>query len=164
MNFTMPNLLPAYPEIFLLIMVSSILVVDLFLPQKLRYVTYVLTQLTLLGCAVLTLDVAVLTQGLVTYTFNNMFVADTMGHVLKFAAYIAVCTTLVYSRAYLTDRGLWKGEFFALVLFALMGILVMVSANHFLTLYLGLELLSLSLYALVALDRDSARATEAAMK
>ena len=164
MNFIMPNLLPAYPEIFLLIMVSAILVVDLFLSQKLRYVTYVLTQLALLGCAVLTLDVAVLTQGMVTYTFSNMFVADLMGHALKLAAYIALFTTLVYSRAYLSDRGMWKGEFFALVLFALMGIMVMISANHFLTLYLGLELLSLSLYALVALDRDSARATEAAMK
>ncbi|MFA5914440.1 MAG: NADH-quinone oxidoreductase subunit NuoN [Burkholderiales bacterium] len=164
MNFTMPNLLPAYPEIFLLIMVSVILVLDLFLPQALRYVTYALTQLTLLGCAVLTLDVAVLTQGDVTYTFNHMFVADMMGHALKLGAYIAVFTTLVYSRAYLGARGMWKGEFFALVLFALMGMLVMISANHFLTLYLGLELLSLSLYALVALDRDSARATEAAMK
>jgi NADH-quinone oxidoreductase subunit N len=164
MNFTMPNLLPAYPEIFLLVMVSAILVVDLFLPQRLRFVTYALTQLTLLGCAVLTLDVAVLTQGMVTYTFNNMFVADLMGHALKLGAYIALFTTLVYSRAYLADRGMWKGEFFALVLFALMGIMVMISANHFLTLYLGLELLSLSLYALVALDRDSARSTEAAMK
>ena len=164
MNFAMPDLLPAYPEIFLLIMVSAVLVVDLFLPQRLRYVTYVLTQLALLGAAVLTLDVAVLTQGRVTYTFGNMFVADLMGHALKLAAYISVFTTLVYSRAYLSDRGLWKGEFFALVLFALMGMMVMISANHFLTLYLGLELLSLSLYALVALDRDSARSTEAAMK
>ena len=164
MNFTMPNLLPAYPEIFLLIMVSVILVIDLFLPPAQRYVSYVPTQLTLIGCAVLTLDVAALTQGQVAYTFSHMFVADLMGHALKLAAYIAVFTTLVYSRAYLGARGLWKGEFFGLVLFALMGILVMISANHFLTLYLGLELLSLSLYAMVALDRDSARATEAAMK
>ena len=164
MNFPMPNLLPAYPEIFLLIMVSTILVVDLFLPQRLRYVTYALTQLALLGCAVLTLDVAMLTQGLATYTFSNMFVADLMGHALKLSAYIALFTTLVYSRAYLADRGLWKGEFFALVLFALMGMMVLISANNFLTLYLGLELLSLSLYAMVALDRDSARSTEAAMK
>jgi NADH-quinone oxidoreductase subunit N len=164
MNFDMPNLLPAYPEIFLLIMVSVILVVDLLLPQRLRYVTYSLTQLTLLGCAVLTLDVVALTHGGITYTFNDMFVGDLMGHALKLGAYIAMFTTLVYSRAYLTARGLWKGEFFALVLFALMGIMVMISANHFLTLYLGLELLSLSLYAMVALDRDSAKSTEAAMK
>jgi hypothetical protein len=115
MNFTMPNLLPAYPEIFLLVMVSVILVLDLFLPQALRYISYVLTQLTLLGCAVLTLDVAVLTQGQVTYTFTHMFVADLMGHALKVAAYIAVFTTLVYSRSYLSDRGIWKGEFFALL-------------------------------------------------
>jgi NADH-quinone oxidoreductase subunit N len=164
MNFTMPNLLPAYPEIFLLVMVSAVLVVDVFLPQRLRFVTYALTQLALLGCAALTLDVAVLTQGMVSYTFSHMFVADLMGHALKLGAYIALFTTLVYSRTYLADRGLWKGEFFALVLFALMGMMVMISANHFLTLYLGLELLSLSLYAMVALDRDSARATEAAMK
>ena len=67
MNFTMPNLLPAYPEIFLLIMVSVVLVVDLFLPERLRYVTYLLSQLTLAGCAVLTLDVGFLTEGLITY-------------------------------------------------------------------------------------------------
>jgi NADH-quinone oxidoreductase subunit N len=164
MNFTMPNLLPAYPEIFLLIMVSVVLVVDLFLPERLRYVTYLLAQLTLLGCALFTLDVGYLTGGRIAHTFNNMFVADLMGHALKLGAYIALSVTLVYSRGYLVDRGLWKGEFFALVLFALMGMMVMISANHFLTLYLGLELLSLSLYALVALNRDSALSTEAAMK
>ena len=164
MNFPMPNLLPAYPEIFLLIMVSVILLVDLFLPARLRYLSYALTQLTLAGCAVLTLDVAVLTGSLVTYTFGNMFVADLMGHALKLGAYVALAVTLVYSRSYLAVRGLWTGDFFALLLFALMGIMVMISANHFLTLYLGLELLSLSLYAMVALDRDSARSTEAAMK
>ena len=164
MNFAMPNLLPAYPEIFLLIMVSCVLVIDLFLPPALRYVTYALTQMTLIGCAVLTLDVAVLTQGVATYTFSNMFVADLMGHALKIGAYAALFVTLVYSRTYLAERGMWKGDFFALVLFALIGMMVMISANHFLTLYLGLELLSLSLYAMVALDRDSPRSTEAAMK
>jgi len=127
-------------------------------------VTYALTQMTLIGCAVLTLDVAVLTQGVATYTFSNMFVADLMGHALKIGAYAALFVTLVYSRTYLAERGMWKGDFFALVLFALIGMMVMISANHFLTLYLGLELLSLSLYAMVALDRDSPRSTEAAMK
>src|ERR1017187_7359216 len=103
MNFTMPNLLPAYPEIFLLIMVSVVLVVDLFLPQRLRYVTYALSQLTLAGCALLTLNVVYLTEGQIAYTFSNMFVADLMAHALKLGAYIAVSTALVYSRAYL-DR------------------------------------------------------------
>ncbi|MFH1603465.1 MAG: proton-conducting transporter membrane subunit, partial [Pseudomonadota bacterium] len=164
MNFTLPNLLPAYPEMFLLAMVSAILVIDLFLVQRQRYIILALSQLTLLGCAVLTLDVGFVTEGQVVYTFNNMFVSDLMGHVLKLAAYLAVSITLVYSRDYMSDRGLYKGEFFVLVLFALMGMMVMISANHFLTLYLGLELLSLSLYALVALNRDSAKSTEAAMK
>ncbi|MCX7141111.1 MAG: NADH-quinone oxidoreductase subunit NuoN [Proteobacteria bacterium] len=164
MNYPMPNLLPAYPEICLLVMVSVILVVVLFLPQRLRDITYVLTQLTLFACAMLTLDVSFLTGAQITHTFNNMFVADMMGHALKLAAYLAVSATLVYSRAYLADRGLWKGDFFALALFALLGMMVMISANHFLTLYLGLELLSLSLYAMVALNRDSAQSTEAAMK
>jgi NADH-quinone oxidoreductase subunit N len=164
MNFTTPVLLPAYPEIFLLLMVSVVLVVDLFLSERTRGVTYALTQLALAGCAVFTLDVWYLTAGQVAYTFSNMFVADQMGHALKFGAYVAVSVALVYSRTYLADRGLWKGEFFALVLFALMGMMVMISANHFLTLYLGLELLSLSLYAMVALNRDSALSTEAAMK
>ena len=164
MTFPMPNLLPAYPEIFLLIMVSVILVVDLFLPERLRNLTYALSQLTLLGCALLTLNVSFLTGGHLTYTFSNMFVADLMGHALKLAAYLALSTVLVYSRTYMADRGLWKGDFFALVMFALLGMMVMISANHFLTLYLGLELLSLSLYAMVALNRDSAQSTEAAMK
>jgi NADH-quinone oxidoreductase subunit N len=164
MNFTMPNLLPAYPEIFLVAMVSVILVLDLFLPERLRHLSYVLSQLTLLGCAVLTLDVSFLTGGQTTHTFSNMFVADLMGHALKVGAYVALSAVLVYSRAYLADRGLWKGEFFGLVLFALLGMMVMISASHFLTLYLGLELLSLSLYAMVALNRDSAQSTEAAMK
>src|SRR5688572_32474718 len=73
-------------------------------------------------------------------------------------------TVLVYSRAYISARGLFRGEYFVLVLFATLGMMVMISANHLLTLYLGLELLALSLYALVALQRDSATATEAAMK
>jgi NADH-quinone oxidoreductase subunit N len=160
----MPNLLPAYPEIFLVIMVSVVLVVDLFLPQRQRDVTYGLSQLTLFGCALLTLNVSFLTEGQIVHTFSNMFVSDLMGHALKLAAYLALSAVLVYSRTYLSDRGMWKGEFFALVLFALLGMMVMISANHFLTLYLGLELLSLSLYALVALNRDSAQSTEAAMK
>ncbi len=164
MNFTLSNLLPAYPEIFLLVMVSLVLVVDLVLPERLRFLSYALTQLTLAGCALLTFNAAFLTAGQPTYGFSNMFVADLMGHVLKLGAYIALSTVLVYSRGYLADRGLWKGEFFALVLFALMGMMVLISANSFLTVYLGLELLSLALYTLVALDRDSARSTEAAMK
>jgi NADH-quinone oxidoreductase subunit N len=98
------------------------------------------------------------------YLFNGLFVSDMMSNFLKLMAYLAVSTALVYSRQYLLDRGLFKGEFVTLLLFALLGMMVMMSANSFLTLYLGLELQSLCLYSMVALNRDSAASTEAAMK
>ncbi len=118
----------------------------------------------LLLCAISTLFVIWATEGRAYYRFNGLYVSDFMGHVLKLACYAAASATLVYSRAYLFSRGLLRGEFVALLLFALLGMMVMISASSFLTLYLGLELMSLCLYALVALDRDSPLATEAAMK
>ena len=93
-----------------------------------------------------------------------MFVSDVMGAVLKMVTYVAVAAGMVYSRSYLAENGLFRGEYFTLALFATLGMMVMISSNSFLTLYIGLELLSLSLYAMVALNRDSARSTEAAMK
>ena len=161
MTIAMPNLMPALPEIFLLTMVCIILVADLFIADERRFITYMLTQLTVLGCAIITVFTA---TGVTTTTFNGMFVDDAMADGLKVLTYISVGVVLVYSREYISTRGLFKGEFFSLVLFAMLGMMVMISASHFLTLYLGLELLSLSLYALVALQRDSAQATEAAMK
>lgn len=155
------TLAPALPEIFVLAAVLAILVVDLFLSDDNRYLTYVLTQITLAAAAVITVATS---TGSAVYTFNGMFVADPMAVTLKLAAYIAVSVLLVYSRDYLRSRGLFRGEFFCLALFALLGMMVMISASHFLILYLGLELLSLSLYSLVALQRDSKVATEAAMK
>jgi NADH-quinone oxidoreductase subunit N len=155
------TLYPAYAEIFLLVMVSVILIADLFTVGHTKTVTYLLVQVTLLGCSLIT--VATHDYG-VAHLFHNMFVDDLMSDVLKLLSYMAVSMMLVYSRSYLLARGLFSGEFLALVLFALLGMMVMISASHFLTLYLGLELLSLSLYAMVALQRDSATATEAAMK
>jgi NADH-quinone oxidoreductase subunit N len=93
-----------------------------------------------------------------------MFVDDLMSDLLKLLVYVSVMTMLVYSRSYISARGMMRGEFFTLVLFATLGMMIMISANHLLTLYLGLELMSLALYSLVALQRDSATATEAAMK
>ena len=98
------------------------------------------------------------------HAFNGMFVVDRMAVVLKLFVYLGVAAILIYSRAYARSRQLFRGEFFALALFATLGMLVMISASHLLILYLGLELLSLSLYAMVALRRDSDTATEAAMK
>jgi NADH-quinone oxidoreductase subunit N len=160
MNYILP-LWPAYPEIFLLVMVCVILVADLFISDDNRIITYALTQATLAGCFAVTWFTSSVGP---TYTFSGMFVDDLMADVLKLMVYIGVMAMLVYSRAYNASRGMFRGEFFVLVLFATLGMMVMISANHLLTLYMGLELLSLSLYALVALQRDSAAATEAAMK
>ncbi|MFZ4498889.1 MAG: NADH-quinone oxidoreductase subunit N, partial [Burkholderiales bacterium] len=151
----------ALPELVLLGMTCVILVLDLFLKDHQRNATYLLAQFTLLACAVLTVFTV---QGRPLFAFNGLVVDDLMSDVLKVMTYLAVTIALVYVRAYNAARGLFTGEFFTLALFATLGMVVMISANHFLTLYIGLELLSLSLYAMVALQRDSARATEAAMK
>lgn len=152
---------PALPEIFVLVMVSAILLIDAALGEKRRYVAYGLSLLTLVGAAWLTLHDF---SGMPVLTLGALFVDDPLSDVLKLFLYLATAAVLVYSRDYLRQRGLYRGEFFVLALFALLGMMVMVSASHFLTLYLGLELLSLSLYAMVALQRDSSVATEAAMK
>ncbi len=160
------NFLPAYPEIFLLIATSVILLVDMHLPDAKRNITYLLSLATLAVCAALSLYS--FEAGTVTYTFNNMFVSDPMSHLLKLCSYLAVAMTLIYSRQYINDRemdrGTLGGEFYALALFSLLGQMIMISGTNFLTIYLGLELMSLSLYALVALRRGHAVSTEAAMK
>jgi NADH-quinone oxidoreductase subunit N len=164
MQYIQP-LWPAYPELFLLFMVCVVLVADLFMHDENRMATYTLTQFTLAGCAFITwFTASFAASGEPTYTFSGMFVDDLMSDVLKLFTYLSVMAVLVYSRAYIAARGMFRGEFFTLALFSTLGMMIMISANHLLTLYLGLELLSLSLYAMVALQRDSARATEAAMK
>ena len=160
----LPIMLLAYPEIFLLAAGCAILVIDPFLKDARRWVTYALSLAALLGCAVLTTIVTGMTGGQLATTFNGMFVSDMMASTLKMFTYIAVALCLVYSRVYMAERGLYRGEYFALALFATLGMMVMISASHFLTLYLGLELMSLCLYSLVALNRDSAVSSEAAMK
>lgn len=155
------DLMAARPELLVLCMAMVILLVDLFLSDRNRYIGYVLTQVTLLGAAFLT--VSTHTPG-VSYSFNGMFVDDPLSDVLKLFMYLSTSVVLVYSRSYIALRGMYRGEFYALILFALLGMMIMASGSHFLTLYMGLELLSLCLYSLVALDRDNPRATEAAMK
>jgi NADH-quinone oxidoreductase subunit N len=160
-NFITPDLYPAMPEIFLLVMACVILLVDAFLGRAQRWIISALTLITLAGCALITYQTM---DGQVVLTFSNMFVDDLLADFLKLLVYLAVIVVVIYSRDYLVARQLDKGEYYLLVLFATLGMMVMISAAHFLTIYLGLELLSLSLYALVAIDRDSPRATEAAMK
>ncbi|WP_211461730.1 NADH-quinone oxidoreductase subunit NuoN [Collimonas silvisoli] len=160
------NLIPVYPEIFLLIATSVVLLIDMFVSDAKRHLTYYLTLAVLAVCFVLTL--AEFQSGETVYTFHNMFVSDPLSSLLKLVSYVAVAITLVYSRRYVTERGMVSGhlggEFYPLALFALLGQMVMISGSNFLSIYLGLELMSLSLYALVAMRRDSAAATEAAMK
>jgi NADH-quinone oxidoreductase subunit N len=156
-----PSLTQVIPEMFVLGMGCFILIVDTFLNERHRVVSYWLSLATVAATAWLTISVA-RTAGLLT--FNGMFVNDDMGNVLKLFTYLAVALTFLYSREYLRDRSLFKGEFYVLGLFGMLGMMVMISAHNFITIYLGLELLSLALYAMVALDRDSAIASEAAMK
>ncbi|MEZ0232260.1 MAG: NADH-quinone oxidoreductase subunit NuoN [Methylophilaceae bacterium] len=155
------DLATALPEIFVLCMAMFILLLDLFLKPNNRFLIHVLAQFTLIGAAFITISTYTPS---VSYAFNNMFVDDPFSDVIKVMMYLSTFTMLVYTRSYIKLRGMFRGEFYALVLFALLGMMIMVSGQHFLTLYMGLELLSLSLYALVALDRDNPRATEAAIK
>ena len=159
------NLIPAYPELFLFAMISLIMIVDAFWPKNTEGKANILFWLSIASLLLSSaLSFALLSTGERGYAFTNMFVADAMANLLKLGAYVAVGVTFVYSRQYMADRGLLTGEFYHLSLFALLGGMIMISANHFLTLYLGLELLSLSLYAMVALNRDSVISTEAAIK
>ena len=151
----------AAPEIFLASAICVVLLVDVFLPQQHRQVTYILAMLALVGVAIVSLTTSV-QQPMVA--FSGSFVADPAGGALKLVAYVVVALVFLYSRNYLEEHDLFKGEFFILTLFGLLGIMVMISAHSMLTMYLGLELLSLSLYALVAFNRDSATSAEAAMK
>ncbi len=155
------DLQPLLPELFLLAMAGIILLLDTALSPANRYVSYLLTLATLAGCTWLTLPHLGAAPATALY---GMFIEDPLAAVSKLVLYIAVAATLTYARDYLKERNLYRGEFFVLALFALLGMMVMISAYHFLMLYLGLELMSLSLYALVALQRDSAAASEAAMK
>ncbi|WP_174875939.1 NADH-quinone oxidoreductase subunit NuoN [Vogesella oryzae] len=161
MNWADLNLMPALPEMFLLGALLVILMLDLFISDAKRVITYSLSLVTLAVCAFLQINTF---EPFASYTFSGMFIDDPMSDIVKVAMYGVTATVLVYTRQYATDRGLFKGEYFTLSLFALLGMNFMVSASNFVSLYLGLELLSLSLYSLIALQRDSARATESAMK
>ena len=161
MSFVIPDFLPAAPEIVVLGMACAVLVADLFFRKEQRFWTYLLTQATILFAAWATFAVASDNPQL---TFHGSYIRDAMGDWLKIFIYLVTAVVFLYSRQYLKDRNIDRGEYYVLGLFAMLGMMIMVSAGSFLTLYLGLELLSLSLYAMVAFDRKSAQASEAAMK
>ena len=155
--------LAIYPEVVLLVMSCVVALVDLGVKSERRTATYVLTMLTL--AVVAALQAMYASTGNTVYGWGNMVVSDAMGNWLKCFSTLAVMVTLVYGRGYAAERGMLRGgDLFTLSLLSLLGMFIMTSANNFLVLYLGLELLTLSSYALVALRRDDTLATEAAMK
>jgi NADH-quinone oxidoreductase subunit N len=152
-----------YPEIVLLTLACVIALVDLGVKSQARTLTYALTLITLAVVAVMQAEYAM--SGLNQYGFSKMVVSDQMGNWLKCFATLAVMVTLVYGRPYAGERDMLRGgELFTLSLFGLLGMFIMIGGNNFLVIYMGLELLTLSSYALVALRRDDTKATEAAMK
>ncbi len=155
------DLATAVPEIALLVAACVVLVVDVMLPASRRHVSYWLTQAALLVTAwlVLTGVRAEPMRG-----FNGMVIDDNLADLLKLTAIVAVSLMLFYGRSYFAARGLFTGETFVLTLFSLLGMMIMIGAGSFITLYLGLELQSLALYALVATQRDRRGPAEAAMK
>jgi NADH-quinone oxidoreductase subunit N len=159
---TAPNVTALAPLTLLLLLACVVAMVDLFVTDPRRRLTYWLTQLSLAIVAALSL--CYFDNGFTIYAMQRMIVADPMGHLLGFFATIATMVALAYARPYAGPRELLKGELFTLSMFSLLGIGVMLSANNFLVIYLGLELMSLSLYALTAMRRDNLNATEAAMK
>ena len=161
MTYAMTEFVPLLPEIWVLSMTCVVLILDLFLRDSNRVVTYWMAQLTVVGALGMSVAVSGPESQVV---LSGTFVADPMATLLKSFIYIVTFGAFVYARDYLRVRDLFKGEYYVLGLFGMLGMMVMVSAHNFLTIYLGLELLSLSLYALVAFSRDDARATEAAMK
>ena len=152
-----------YPEIILMVMACVIALMDLGVKSAQRGRTYAVTLLTL--AVVAGLQGVYAFNGETIYGFGNMVVSDSMGNWLKCFATVAVMVTLVYGRPYAAHRDMLRGgELFTLSMFSLLGMFVMISGNNLLVIYMGLELLTLASYALVALRRDNATATEAAMK
>ena len=156
--------LPVLPEVVLLVGACALMLVDLASKSQTRMPSYLFAQAVLVLALLATLlNIGVYSHLRFTLFYGHYF-ADLLSYVLKLFAIVSAFVTLVYARPYLLDRGLLRGEFLTLLLFSLLGITVMVSAASFLSMYVGLELLSLCLYAMVALNRDSEASTEAAMK
>ncbi len=155
------NLLVILPELIIACTAITILLTDLFIKDINRTLIYSLTQFSLLLAAIATAGYGFHEQKL---AFNNMFVSDSLSLYLKSLSYISLSMVLIYSRNYLKEKKLWTGEFLSLTLFSLLGIMLMISSHHLIMIYMGLELLSLCMYTLVALQRDNQNASEAAIK
>ncbi len=155
------DLIALLPEITVLSMAMLILLIDLWIAPKNRFIIYGLAQFTLFAAAVFTFQTHTPAVG---FAFNSMFVDDTLADVLKLMTFLGTSMMFVYTRQYNQERQMYRGEYYAMVLLSMLGMMVMISAHNMLLIYMGLELLSLCLYSLVAFDRDNPRASEAAMK
>ena len=160
---TIAELQLALPEIFVLSMTCVVLLADLFISDERRGLTHMLAVITLVFAAILSLRL-MMAPGEVAYAFSDTFIRDRFGDVLKVFCYVILIGVFIYAKHYLRQFDLFKGEFYTLSLFALLGTMVLISASSLLTVYLGLELLTLASYPLVALDRKSLQGSEAAMK
>jgi NADH-quinone oxidoreductase subunit N len=155
----------AAPELWVLVMACVILVVDLFLRDERRGIIHLLALITLVFAAIITLRADYLDAGTGSaVAFNGSFIRDPMGDVLKLFSYVVLAIVFIYAKFHLRQFRMFRADFYTLTLFALLGTMLLISANSLVTVYLGLELISLSSYALVAFDRDSPRGSEAAMK
>lgn len=155
------NVIPVLPEIFLAFMIILILLVDAFTLDSKKSINTVLTVFAIIITYFIQIAVY---HNKSQLAFNNMFLLDSLAQGMKLVTYVISLVVVLYIMRYIDDKKLQKGEFYAIFLFSLLGMMVMISANNMLVLYVGLELLSLGLYALVALNRDNVKSTEAAMK
>ena len=160
------NFLPAITEIFLASGILSILLISLFFHEDEKPISYLLSILTIVICMFMIIQE--FDNKEILYTFNKTFISDSISKLLKFCSCLAMIITLIYSRSYISIRGMvsgtLSGEFYVLALMTLLGQMIIISGNNFLIIYLGIELMSLSLYALVALRKNHIASTEAAMK
>ena len=159
-SVTPADLMPLLPELVLVGAAFALLLLDLFVSERQRGIVHILAIATLIAVAgMIALDVG--GQGTV---LNGMFIRDTMADVLKWVVCVISALAMVYTWSFLRERGLYKGEISVLMLFSVAGMMLLISAGNLVMVYLGLEMLALCSYALVATDRDGPLASEAAMK
>ena len=159
------QLLLAAPEIWVVAMAGVIAIVDLFLREERRGIIHLLAMLTVIFAAIITLRGGFLLDGVpAANAFAGNFVRDSMGDVLKLFSFVLMGMILIYSKYHLRNFNMFRSDFYTLSIEAMLGVMLLISANSMLMIYLGLELVSLSVYALVAFDRGSSRGPEAAMK
>ncbi len=163
MTFTLSAFSIAWPEVFLVLALCLVLLLDLWASKESLLVTYLATQLTLWTTVLLVYGNTFSRDDRIT-GLGTMYIVDDIGGLLKISILLMSSLSFAYARQYLREQNMWRGEFFVLGLAAVLGMLIMVSGYNMLVLYLGLELLALAMYALVAMQRHNTRATEAAVK